>query len=59
MEMLCDTCKCPGNTGCNYPPESWVDCSLDFDMVCGCCKSGINRMKYRPEEDGQDELSFG
>lgn len=52
----CYQCGCTGNKECTYPPEGEVDCSLDDQMVCRCCGKGINRMKYRPEEDGQIEM---
>jgi hypothetical protein len=57
---LCGKCGCSGNEECVYPPKSEESfehgCQLDEFLVCPCCYAGINRMKYRPEEDGQEEL---
>jgi len=57
---LCGSCGCAGNEECTYPPDSnesfEYDCELDEFLACPCCARGINRMKYRPEEDGQKEL---
>jgi hypothetical protein len=55
-DILCETCKCPGNGECPYPPSPLVDCALDDAGVCPCCRAGIDRMTYRPEDDGQMEL---
>lgn len=52
----CKQCGCPGNIECTYPPEEWPGCELDPCGVCKCCNAGINRMTYRPEEDGQIKL---
>jgi len=59
-DVLCEECGCAGNEDCVYPPkpeESFEHgCQLDEHLTCPCCANGINRMKYRPEEDGQKEL---
>ena len=56
-DVLCDICKCPGNQECTYPPNDSRSCELNDngpnDGICQCCIAGDNRMRYRPEEDGQ------
>jgi len=55
----CEKCGCEGNLTCLYPPtadeieKTGMDCSLDHNLECWCCRNGIDRMAYRPEEDGQ------
>lgn len=58
MIVPCDICGCLGNGECNYPPDLLEDCALNSQGICPCCRSGTNRMDYRPEEDGQESF-FG
>lgn len=56
---VCLDCGCPGNLKCLYPPkqpDDIEDCSLDGRGSCYCCGEGIDRMNYRPEEDGQIDM---
>lgn len=54
---LCEKCGCPGNQECLYPPDDkdWT-CELDRRGYCPCCLENIDRMTYRPEEDGQEDM---
>ena len=60
MIPKCEECGCEGNESCLYPPaegESFEHgCQLDEHLCCPCCGDGVNRMDYRPEEDGQENL---
>lgn len=53
---VCVSCGCPGNGECNYPPGLLEDCALDDCGDCPCCRAGVDRMTYRPGEDGQLDL---
>jgi len=55
-EPVCEICKCKGNQSCTYPPDDSRSCQLNDAGICQCCIAGEDRVSYRPDEDGQEEL---